>query len=300
MLLNPSKRSLGRLGGECRHLMTSTASKGVIQDIRNKFVWESDLDKRPSAKEIETKDLPPNTPTLGDRIKRDRFNMFWNYDRHSGYYKAESPSALQESWKDLKMIDAFKKETFIVLRNEFKRFYKEDFAPIAVHQYMENGDKKMEWDSADSQVLDDWILTSDSIWGEGYSHCTLKRSPTDKMLWTGELSTRVPNDGRTCFAGYCNIATKYRTKSFFRKGFMEWEDCTHLILRVRGDGREYTLNIHPYREFDLGWFDVFSYPLHTRGGPYWQLVKVSILNYFIHFPILFLIFADSVFKVYFR
>ncbi len=27
-------------------------------------------------------------------------------------------------------------------------------------------------------------------------------------------------------------------------------------------------------DFDVGWHDVWVFPLFTRGGPYWQYVKV--------------------------
>lgn len=37
----------------------------------------------------------------------------------------------------------------------------------------------------------DWILTADSTWGEGYSTGTLKESPSKgKSLFSGEIVTR--------------------------------------------------------------------------------------------------------------
>ncbi len=33
------------------------------------------------------KDLPSNTPTLGERILRDRNHIFHEYDRRGGYYE---------------------------------------------------------------------------------------------------------------------------------------------------------------------------------------------------------------------
>ena len=44
-----------------RSLSTSAAAFR----LRDKFLWESDMDKRPSELEIKKKKLPPNTPTLG-------------------------------------------------------------------------------------------------------------------------------------------------------------------------------------------------------------------------------------------
>ena len=64
-------------------------------------------------------------------------------------------------------------------------------------------------------------------------------------------------------------------RSFERVIPYDWSKYTHLMMRIRGDGRNYLLNIHPDRIFDTNWLDVYQYPLYTRGGPYWQFVKVS-------------------------
>lgn len=36
------------------------------------------------------------------------------------------------------------------------------------------------------------------------------------------------------------------------------------------------INLHTPGEFDLTWGDMYSYLLYTRGGPYWQVSKVSL------------------------
>ena len=56
--------------------------------------------------------------------------------------------------------------------------------------------------------LDQWIVTRDSDWGEGYSSAELTHnSAGTAAIFHGELSTRVPADGRTEEAG--------RVKDFF-------------------------------------------------------------------------------------
>lgn len=53
-----------------------------------------------------------------------------------------------------------------------------------------------------------------------------------------------------------------------------------LVLKVRGDGRSYLLNIASKGYFDVMWHDVYHYALYTRGGPYWQITKVTNLMFF--------------------
>ena len=50
------------LRGASRPMTTSAAAFR----LRDKILWDTDLDKKPSELEIKQKKLPPNTPTLGN------------------------------------------------------------------------------------------------------------------------------------------------------------------------------------------------------------------------------------------
>ena len=67
-----------------RLIFTSTTA---LSKFRDKFVSAKDLNKRPSDLEIESKGLPKNTPTLGERIRRDDSSPYYSADRKGGYYR---------------------------------------------------------------------------------------------------------------------------------------------------------------------------------------------------------------------
>jgi len=264
-----------------------------------KLVKEEDLDKMPSPAEIEEKGLPKNTPTLGERIDRDHYHLFHQIDEKSGYHNLRKRgkglgmvSHINELKREAKHelstrpVQAFK-EHFQTVYQEVRKFEEEmkenaRYPSRGIDNMPENGDRSEEWAFRSKEDLSQLILTVDSDWGEGYSAAELDSSPLGHAVLRGELSTRVPADGRTQAAGYVNIATKPKMKSFAREFLMEhWEFYTHLTMNVRGDGRKYMINLQVKRDFDILWNDRWHYPLFTRGGPYWQYVKIPWSKFYL-------------------
>ncbi|KAJ8898255.1 hypothetical protein PR048_003615, partial [Dryococelus australis] len=136
------------------------------------------------------------------------------------------------------------------------------------------GEVDVVWKFGSPEVHSKWVTTSDSDHNEGFSKCELSVSPTGNALFSGSLNTQVPRDGRIKKAGYCNMRSMRARKSFKRDSFLDWSVYTHLVLRVRGDGRSYMINLATCGAFDILWNDMFNYILFTRGGPYWQVAKV--------------------------
>lgn len=134
----------------------------------------------------------------------------------------------------------------------------------------------MQWCFNEHTNFDDWIITCDADNNEGYSSCSLSLSTTGKGLFSGNLSTQLIRDGIGKRAGYCNMKSIRPEKSFKRDSFHDWTSYTHLVMRVRGDGRSYFINLGSAGYFDINWNDQFHFPLYTRGGPHWQVSKVMM------------------------
>ncbi|XP_014291215.2 complex I intermediate-associated protein 30, mitochondrial [Halyomorpha halys] len=198
--------------------------------------------------------------------------LFFEKDPKGGYNKSESKypqwKHLRDGWKQLgKEVDLFKKELKESLVND----------PITV---LTPGVVKKEWELRNGEHLENWMTTSDSDHGEGHSSCSLILNNNGFGHFSGILDTTVPQDGKTKRAGYCSIRSKRARKSFQRESFYNWCTYTHLVLRVRGDGRSYLLSIATSGYFDQLWNDVYQYVLYTRGGPYWQTTKIPFSKFF--------------------
>lgn len=70
------------------------------------------------------------------------------------------------------------------------------------------GEVDVFWRFFEESSLDFWIATSDSDHAEGFSNCELKISHQGYGLFSGNLCSRVPKDGKIQNSGYCNIITK--------------------------------------------------------------------------------------------
>jgi len=269
-----------------------TIKEELNKKYRNIFVDKGDLKKRPSDLEIKQKDLPPNQPTLGERMNRDVYRLFHEADEKHGYHNIRKypDSFRKEVWEGLK--EDLDKDPSKTLKDSFKAVTKE-IAMFAkeMREYDINsgldalpgpGGRRKVWGFQTDEELDQWILTKDSDWGEGYSAAELELSPLGHAMLRGDLSSRVPADGRTQNAGYVNIASVKKRKSFAREVLMEdWGAFTHLTMNIRGDGRKYMLNMQVKRDFDVLWNDRWHYPLYTRGGPYWQYVKIPWSKFYL-------------------
>lgn len=162
----------------------------------------------------------------------------------------------------------------------------------------------MWWSFGDNDVdITKFIVSSDSDHNEGNSVATFAKSPAGYGVFSGTLDSTTPEGAtlpegqtikRTGWANIKNIRHKvspalivqqsisisnevwffFFQKSFQRKAYYDWTSYNTMVVRVRGDGRPYMINLTCDGFFDINWMDMYSYILYTRGGPHWQTTRV--------------------------
>lgn len=197
---------------------------------------------------------------------------FWEKDDKGGYDTKIPPLPFRQRMRH--GLVELKKE-IALWKSEVKEKFEGD--PLLVYR---PGEVDIAWKFEGDKSLEKWIVTSDKDHNEGFSHCELTTSKTGKALFSGEIVARTPIDGRVKRSGYCNIKSERARKSFKRESHLDWRFYNMLIMRIRGDGRHYMLNIHTRGYFDITWNDIYHYVLYTRGGPYWQVARIPFSKFF--------------------
>lgn len=197
---------------------------------------------------------------------------FWERDKKGGYNRELE----RKFWKKDVILSGLQelKGEIKLWRAEVKERLQSD--PILIHR---PGEVDTAWSFKKPDDFNKWVLTTDSDHLEGESKAKFELSRDGHGIFHGTLSDKVPLDGRIKRAGYCNIKSMRARKSFKRETYLEWSQYNMLRMRVRGDGRSYLINIAAEGEYDVLWNDVYHYVLYTRGGPYWQDVKVSRVHF---------------------
>ncbi|CAI9730804.1 Hypothetical predicted protein [Octopus vulgaris] len=197
---------------------------------------------------------------------------FYQMDRKSGYDKnVGKHSKLKMAWEGLKHL---KPETKLFL-NEWKVKLEND--PYLIREHL---DHSYLWRFNSKNDTDQWVVTCDSDHRQGSSTATFEINKNGNGFFHGNLSTKIPKDGIVKDAGYVNIRSPRNMKSFKRFIPYDWTWYTHFVIRVRGDGRTYMLNLQMDMTYDVHWDDVYNFALYTRGGPYWQVAKIPISRFY--------------------
>lgn len=150
--------------------------------------------------------------------------------------------------------------------------------PLREHMLEQN---RVIWEFRGPESLKQWTVSCDREIG-GQSEAYLKVGKNNSTcFFYGTLRSAPPRDGVTRYSGYCSIRAKPLQASFDREQHHDWTTFNTLHLRVRGDGRPWMITIAPSMYFSHQKDDVYSYFLFTRGGPYWQDVKIPFSKFFL-------------------
>ncbi|XP_033844698.1 complex I intermediate-associated protein 30, mitochondrial [Periophthalmus magnuspinnatus] len=171
------------------------------------------------------------------------------------------------------------KKNFALLKKEFvERWVGPEGKPIIEHMLEQN---RVVWEFRGAESLEEWTVSSDrEIGGQSEAYVKLGRNNNTCLLY-GTLRSTPPRDGETRYSGYCTMRSKQQLASFDRKKHFDWTSFNTLHLRVRGDGRPWMINISCETFFAHQKDDIYNYFLYTRGGPYWQDVKLPFSKFFL-------------------
>ncbi|XP_033966740.1 complex I intermediate-associated protein 30, mitochondrial [Pseudochaenichthys georgianus] len=214
--------------------------------------------------------LPPLSPlTIPCRTKIQR-----DYRRPGQPIENKYPLNFNFS----KGIEGIKKH-FTLMKDEFfGRWVGPEGKPLIEHILEQN---LVIWEFRGPESLEQWTVSSDQeIGGQSEAHLKMGRNDNTCFLH-GKLSSTIPRDGETRYSGYCNMRSKTPKASFDRKKHYDWSSFNTLHLRVRGDGRPWMINIATETYFSHQKDDIYNYFLYTRGGPYWQEVKIPFSKFFL-------------------
>jgi NADH dehydrogenase [ubiquinone] 1 alpha subcomplex assembly factor 1 len=80
-------------------------------------------------------------------------------------------------------------------------------------------------------------------------------------------------------SGYAMFRTKEIESGWFGLGgseFLDWESCTHMLLKVRGDRRKYFVNLQAESAFPT---DIYQHRLFLRNPGNWETVIVPLHDF---------------------
>ncbi|PBC33826.1 complex I intermediate-associated protein 30, mitochondrial [Apis cerana] len=215
------------------------------------------------------------------RLLKSYFRNSLTIKRFYKDYKSDQPIYDRITEDDFKNLSFFQKieRIYCMYKDECKLFIREALQNYSIYprKFIEN-EIDIVWKFDGSQKsLDQWIVNSDSDYKYGYSSAKLELSSHGYGIFHGILNTTPVKDGITTDSGYCNITTIPKFKSFYRIDKYDWSEYNEIVLRVKGDGRTYMLNIlqkgTQFKNF------TYHYFMYTRGGPHWQIVRIPFSKF---------------------
>lgn len=202
---------------------------------------------------------------------------------YSSYRRPGTPADNTPPWKKINF--SFQKG-IDGIKTHFERLAKEIADHVkgpenrSLEQYVME-QTRVAWEFRSEEDLSKWVISSDAEIG-GKSEIYLKMGKNNQSaLLYGTLNTAVPRDGETRYSGYCSMRSKPQLVAFDRKKPYDWSNFNSLYMRIRGDGRPWMINLYTDPYFSHQKEDLYHYFLFTRGGPYWEEIKIPFSKFFL-------------------
>jgi NADH dehydrogenase [ubiquinone] 1 alpha subcomplex assembly factor 1 len=228
------------------------------------------LSKRLSVVKILLK--PSKIQTNYEQVR----TAFYNQYKH-GPHRSQNP---EREWSEY-IGYIFSKEGMKEMKNDAKVMARKPFK-IEFSKKIEP-DKTYIFEDFDSdESLKRWKPVADSDSLHGFSTSNLSRSPAGHALFHGIIDNTLPDDGMTANSGFAAIIGPQAPSEWIFKlqHRWDWSDYNCLEIKYRGDGRRYFVVLNTADDFnDLSYYDNYSYPLYTRGGPYWQTCRIPFSKF---------------------
>lgn len=147
---------------------------------------------------------------------------------------------------------------------------------------MEHGEFDFLFKFNTKEDIDRWIVSTDSGYKIGKTKASLNLTQNNTGLFSGYLSNEYdkPEKTKANLTGYANISSVSELKSFKREKKIKVDQFNCFLLKIRGDGRTYMMILRTPEHYTITYTFMNMYPLYTRGGPYWQYVKIPFSKFF--------------------
>lgn len=129
-----------------------------------------------------------------------------------------------------------------------------------------------------------WKPVADSDSLNGFSKAYLSRSPEGHAVFSGLLDNRLPEDGVTQQSGFAGLIGPIKRHYSSSWRYWDWSEFNSIEIKFRGDGRKYNIVLNTgSNTSDIHYYDMYTYPLFTHGGPYWQTMVIPFSKFIFNY-----------------
>ena len=143
-------------------------------------------------------------------------------------------------------------------------------------EHVKYAEDKVLFDFKDPSTLKQFVSLSDNDIG-GISRSQLLPSKHGRGLFTGTLSTHVPDGSGIDYSGFAAIRSKPIVGLFNQVEIIDLSIYDCIEIKYRGDGRPYFINVQTKSMVNTN--DVYQAFLFSKGGPHWEVERIPFTKF---------------------